>query len=1389
MANFQIGSIGEFDPSKERLNAYLERLDGYFEANRIGLVADDADAATKAAADKDKVNSLIAIIGPTGYETMQNQCKPNKPNTKTFDQLVVILKSHYVKTKLEIAESFKFHHIRQRKTSEKIEKISEYVGRLRAAAATCNFGNFLPRALRDQFVVGLCSSDDQTELMTKDRNFEECIQLATAMEAARGQVKDIQELQKQAYQSPVHSAEVHAVKHSSYRSHKKSSSGRSRHSSKDYDKDSAKTYKCFSCGKSSHRRSECKFRDAVCHKCSVKGHIASICKSKLKSVHAVDPYNSGSEYSESEMLFLDVHTMTETNSQISVPLKLQGNDVQMQLDTGCALSLAPKSFVDKHCSDVPITPTDVVMTTYSGEKLYPLGSMNVSIDYDGKQYSLPLIVLNEGVTPLFGRNWLSTVKLNWKCLPGIHFIRPSTTENCELPDIAESSVDEVLQRYDSLFQNRLGCYKGTPVNLDVDEMPRFHKARPVPYALQGKVEAALKQMEDDGVLKRVTSSPCAAPIVPVAKKESEIVRICGDFSVTYNKCASLYQYPIPKIEDLHAALRGCKIFSVLDFSQAYHQIPLSPECQQYFTINTHVGLFSFQRLPNGVHSGPGVFQQILDSTLAGIPKVICYLDDILVAGVDHADHMKTLAVVFQRLLDAGFQLNKAKCKLEKKAVTYLGHIIDSEGLHPTSDKLSAILDAPPPKDESALRSFLGLMMFYSRFLPNHSTVLAPLNRLLKKNVRWQWTVVEENAFADAKKMLVESSTLVHYDERLPLFLSCDASSYGAGAVLCHRIDGVDRPVAFASVTLTDAQKNYSQLDKEAFGIIFGLKRFHQFLAGRKFTIITDHKPLLHLLDPDRPTPLQCSARVKRWKLILSSYKYTLDYRSTKLHLDSDGLSRLPLPKSWAPKSSNVECHFFEDEIVTSVTHDMIKRHTKKDPVLSKVFRYTMNGWPAVVDPDLVPYKSRMLELSIEQGCLLWGSRVIIPRSLRKAVLSELHETHPGMSKMKMLARSYVWWSGMDREIEEKVSNCNICQMMRNDPPTSQVHPWIFPNKPWSRLHIDYAGPVGGNMYLVVVDAYSKYPEVVKMSSTTSEATIRALREMFSRHGLPEVLVSDNGPQFVSGEFEEFCKANGIAHRTSAIYKPATNGQAERVVQILKNALKQAKLTRGHVDDVVARYLLTYRNTPHCTTGESPAMLLMGRRLRTRLDLMIPNVREHVEQKQETMISHSADRGCRIFVEGESVLARNYSGDKWITGEIDEVLGHKHYHVKLENGQIVKRHVDQLLKSSRVSDKHVSSDVKFKFESNVPSGEDMIVKCPISLRSSNDMHEHVGNDVVTDVTSNVGHDVQRSVPVSTDAGGQKGNVKIDVKSTQSPVPRRVSSRVSRPPQHFKDYVTK
>ena len=336
---------------------------------------------------------------------------------------------------------------------------------------------------------------------------------------------------------------------------------------------------------------------------------------------------------------------------------------------------------------------------------------------------MSLLVTPSGSKPLLGRNWLHKIQLQWYRIFG---------EVKEVYSVEFSNINSVLEQYKSLFENVLGCYRGAAVELTVDKEPQFHKARPVPYAIRDSVERELNKMVEESVLKRVATVSCAAPIVAVPKKSSDQIRVCGDFSVTYNSCADIVQYPIPRIEDLHSVLQGCKMFSVLDMSQAYHQLPIAENSQKYLTINTHCGLFQFMCMLNGIHSGPALFQRTMDALFSGIPGVTCYLDNILVAGKNAQEHYQNLSRVFEKLESAGFKLNKSKCKFEQLSVECLGHVIDESGLHPTREKLDAIRNASAPKAVSALKSFLELLMFYSRFTNDHSTVLEPLNNLLRK---------------------------------------------------------------------------------------------------------------------------------------------------------------------------------------------------------------------------------------------------------------------------------------------------------------------------------------------------------------------------------------------------------------------------------------------------------------------------------------------------------------------------------------------------------------------------------------------------------------------------------------------------------------------------------
>ncbi|KAK3750753.1 hypothetical protein QZH41_000844, partial [Actinostola sp. cb2023] len=460
------------------------------------------------------------------------------------------------------------------------------------------------------------------------------------------------------------------------------------------------------------------------------------------------------------------------------------------------------------------------------------------------------------------------------------------------------------------------------------------------------------------------------------------------------------------------------------------------------------------------------------------------------------------------------------------------HVIDSTGVHPVQEKVQALQEARAPTNVSELKSYLGLLNYYNRFLPYLSTALAPLHRLLRKGEPWQWKDQEQASFDKSKQLILSADVLVHYCTERELILQCDASPYGVGAVLSHRMpDGTDKPISCASRTLNPAERNYAQLDKEGLSVMFGIKKFHKYLYGRPFTIHTDHKPLVSLFNEKKQVPTTASPRVQRWSVTLRGYEYSIKFRAGSENGNADAFSRLPLPVTEEMQPTD-RVLMVQELDRFPLTAEQLRAWTAKDPVLANVKEYLLRGWPddtVTVDPKLATYKAKKLELSVQDGCVLWGARVVIPPQGRKLVLEELHRAHPGNNRMKSLARSYVWWPLMDKDIEAVVKQCVNCQVHGKSPAVAPLHPWEWPGEPWKRLHMDYAGPFMGKMLFIVVDAHSKWVEAEIMNSTTSSATISKLRSMFATHGLPEVLVSDNASNFVSSEMEEFLSQNGVVH--------------------------------------------------------------------------------------------------------------------------------------------------------------------------------------------------------------------------------------------------------------------
>ena len=526
---------------------------------------------------------------------------------------------------------------------------------------------------------------------------------------------------------------------------------------------------------------------------------------------------------------------------ITVKLEIQGKPVVMEVDTGAAVLVISEKTYKGLFPNLTLKEAPMGLKTYTGERIPVLGEVVVEVSYQQQNHQLSLIVVKGKGHNLYGRDWLMHFKLDWKTI-GL-----TTLEN------AKARVNVLLKKYEEVFSGSRGAMRHFSAKLNVKEdiHPIFLKPRSVPFAIREAIEAELKRLEFEGIKEKVPHSKWAAPV----PKGDEKIRICGDYKVTVNQSLQVDQYPLPKPEDLFASLAGGAKFSKIDLTQAYLQLQLEEESREFVTVNTHIGLYRYTRLPFGIVSAPAIFQRTMDTILQGLNHVQCYIDDILVTGADDDEHFHNLEEVLVRLGNHGIRVKSSKCTFFQDSVEYLGHKITSEGLHTTTKKVEAVRLAPAPKNQRELRSFLELLHYYGKFMPNLATLIHPLNSLLKANTPWNWSKKCEQAFNEAKDKLTSAAVLAHYDPKLPLRLAGDASAYGVGAVISHVFpDGNERPVAFASKTLSASERNYSQLEKEALSLIFGLWKFHQYLYGRKFTLVTDHQPLTTIFSDKKGIP-------------------------------------------------------------------------------------------------------------------------------------------------------------------------------------------------------------------------------------------------------------------------------------------------------------------------------------------------------------------------------------------------------------------------------------------------------------------------------------------------------------------------------------------------------
>ncbi|KAK8777013.1 hypothetical protein V5799_029642, partial [Amblyomma americanum] len=882
----------------------------------------EANQITK---EEQKRAVLLSSCGEEVYGLTVTLVKPERPTAATYEEIKTAVRKHLHPKPSELYARFLFY--RRNQAAE--ESVADYVTALRKLAEDCGFGSAqlpLDVMMRDRFVCGLRNEGVQQRLLAEHSlTFKVAYDLATTAEATAKQQRDIR-------------------KHGRYETDCQEMVQATR-AKQDTPAEGSSCYRCN--GK--HAPHLCRFRKATCFNCKRVGHIAKACRSKDDSRTArKTAYEQKKKGDKSKGVYemSALFSLCEVNEQeqkFMVQVTIEGQEVPMEVDSGASCSIVSEDtfrVVERNHGKIPLQDSGTTIVTWSKEALPVLGQASVLVEFKGRKAKLPLLVVQKQGNSLIGRNWFNPLGIG-------------------LRGIQQVNVEDVPSRFPEVFRRDLPGFNGPPVHIELkdDAQPVFLKSRPVPLALKDDVANEVDRLVQQGVWEPVSYSNWATPLVVVRKKDGTL-RLCGDYRSTVNKAIKSSGYPLPTTAEMLTALSSSKFFTKLDLAQAYQQLTLDDETAEVLTVNTIKGLYKVKRLPFGISVAPWVFQRVIDTLLAGVPGVKAYLDDILISGCNAEEHAERLETVLSRLQKAQLRVNKDKCEFNQTSVEFLGHRIDDSGVHPSRSKTDAIQQAPAPASKKELQAFLGLLNFYSSFLKGRTEAAEPLYRLLDRDHEWKWTGEHQRAFERLKNLLSSDAVLVPYDCKRPLILCCDASPVGVGAVLAHRADdGKEQPIAYASRTLGVSERNYAQIDREGLAVVFGVKKFHQYLAGREFTVITDHKPLLGLFNTDKRVPEVVSPRMLRWILLLSAYNYHLEYRRGQDNSNADALGRLPAPGDEDEPRPPGDVLLLEAVDCAPLQAADIAALIKKDSVLSRVKEWLLSGWPSTqVDSKFAPYE-------------------------------------------------------------------------------------------------------------------------------------------------------------------------------------------------------------------------------------------------------------------------------------------------------------------------------------------------------------------------------------------------------------------------------------------------
>ena len=1086
---------------------------------------------------------LLQSIGTEARKVYKGFVFTGTESKTNPDTLIKKYDEYFLSETRDFIERLKF----SRRVQLPHETFEQYLSDLRFLASSCNFCT--PKCC-DNRIMDRILDGHKSEVVKEKLTRSQKLDLATTLNTCRAM--ELNAENKKVVMNK--EGEVNKVSHST---------------GKRFDD---KSKRCKFCTQS-HRmkKSECPAWGKTCYSCHKPNHFpgSDVCEGKSegtpgkksdfkskgkgndkyfkkggypkKKVHLVYEDESSDESVEGTVnaVTAPVSALTDPNTKpLFCKMKIDGTDVVHQIDPGATVCILPRKYI----GDRPIRDEPVTLKMWNGVTETTLGKTTIKVKNvkTNKKWNVDyVIVKNDSHTPLLSRKAAEVMKL--------------ITVNYDNFDVCAVKTNEFKSEFPAVFDNTLGSLPGGPAHLTLENNPEpvVRPPRTLPESLKSEVLSELNRHISENTMCKVDQPTDWVNQMSVTKKKSGDIRICID-PRPLNLALKREHFMLPVLDDVLPKLSGAKVFSVCDLKQGYHHVELDEKSSLLTTFATPFGRYRWLRLPFGLKVSSEIFQKGLCMALEGLEGVQCVADDVIVYGKDHEDHNRNLRNLLSRCEEHRIKLNPDKCQFHVSQIKFLGHIISADGLKADPEKIEAILEMETPADVAAVERLRGTVTYLARYVPKLSEVMRPITVLTHKDVEWSWGEPQEQAFKKLKKLLTESPILAYYDQNSELVIQCDASAYGIGAALMQK----GKPLAYASRALTDTESRYAIIEKEMLAIVFALEKWHQFTYGRPVIVHSDHKPL-HAIT--RKPLDRAPKRLQSMLIRALAYDIEVNYLEGKKMLLADTLSRAYMKDTKYKQE--------ELETVNAVNYlpmraekiADIRAKTKEDDVLSTLKTTIQQGWPKKDEvPILIKQYYHMRdELAVTDGLIFRGERLVIPKGLRKDILTELHTGHTGIEGSLRRARETVYWPGMTNDVRDFTQRCETCREYEHAQSKEPLMSHEIPSRPWQKVGADLL-TLNGKDYLITVDYYSNFWEIDRLYDTLSKTVIYKMKAHFARYGIPEQLVTDNGPQFSSSRFHNFTTKYDIQHTTSSPHHPQSNGKAVTLLNVRSKALKSQR---------------------------------------------------------------------------------------------------------------------------------------------------------------------------------------------------------------------------------------